>query len=238
MRARAIWGAFLVTLSTATGVHAEAPTYYVALGDSLAIGIQPAADGSYVPTNHGYVDDLYKLFRSSFSKLHMSATYASMIGSARPRLPPALSMAAATSGSSVAAAAVMITREEPTAMAARREASGPIFEPGSAKDEAAVAKIPSSVAETFNDAVHRIAPSILTSRMAERTVAALATQSQYKRVVVGAQFQLSGSKMVAHIPSEPSSSICTVIRRNGELVGMARNSTITSESDHKLVGAL
>jgi lysophospholipase L1-like esterase len=71
MRARAIWGAFLVTLSTATGVHAEAPTYYVALGDSLAIGIQPAADGSYVPTNHGYVDDLYKLFRSSFSKLHM-----------------------------------------------------------------------------------------------------------------------------------------------------------------------
>src|SRR5580765_3691934 len=133
----------------------------------------------------------------------MSATYASMIGSARPRVPPALLMAAATSGSSVASAAVMITRDEPTAIAARREASGPIFEPGSAKDEAAVAKIPSSAAEMFNDAVHRMAPSILTNRMAERTVATLATQSQYKWVVVGAQFQLSGSKMVAHIPSEP-----------------------------------
>jgi lysophospholipase L1-like esterase len=64
MRARAIWGALLVTLSTATGVRAQDPTYYVALGDSLAIGIQPAADGSYVPTNRGYVDVLYALFRS------------------------------------------------------------------------------------------------------------------------------------------------------------------------------
>jgi lysophospholipase L1-like esterase len=71
MRARAIWGALLVTLSTATGVRAEAPSYYVALGDSLAIGIQPAANGSYMPTNDGYVDDLYTLFRSQFSKLRV-----------------------------------------------------------------------------------------------------------------------------------------------------------------------
>ena len=71
MRVRAIWGALLVTLSTVTGVRAEAPSYYVALGDSLAIGIQPAANGSYVPTNHGYVDDLYTLFRSRSSKLRM-----------------------------------------------------------------------------------------------------------------------------------------------------------------------
>jgi lysophospholipase L1-like esterase len=71
MRARAIWGALLVTLSTATGARAEDPSYYVALGDSLAIGIQPAADGSYVPTNRGYVDDLYALFRSRFPGLQL-----------------------------------------------------------------------------------------------------------------------------------------------------------------------
>jgi lysophospholipase L1-like esterase len=71
MRARAIWGAFLVTLSTATGVRAEAPTYYVALGDSLAIGIQPAPNGSYVPTNRGYVDDLYALYHAHFPTLQL-----------------------------------------------------------------------------------------------------------------------------------------------------------------------
>jgi len=71
MRARAIWGALLVTLSTATGVRAEDPTYFVALGDSLAIGIQPAANGSYVPTNRGYVDDLYAFYHSRFPALHL-----------------------------------------------------------------------------------------------------------------------------------------------------------------------
>jgi lysophospholipase L1-like esterase len=70
MRARAIWGALLVTLSTATGVHAEDLSYYVALGDSLAIGIQPSANG-YVATNHGYVDDLYALFHSRFPSLQL-----------------------------------------------------------------------------------------------------------------------------------------------------------------------
>jgi lysophospholipase L1-like esterase len=71
MRARAIWGALLVTLSTATGVRAEDPTYFVALGDSLAIGIQPAANGSDVPTNHGYVDDLYAFYHSRFPALQL-----------------------------------------------------------------------------------------------------------------------------------------------------------------------
>jgi hypothetical protein len=59
MRARVVWCVVLVTLATATGVHAQDSSYYLALGDSLAIGIQPAANGSYVPTNQGYVDDLY-----------------------------------------------------------------------------------------------------------------------------------------------------------------------------------
>lgn len=38
-------------------------TYYLALGDSLAIGIQPSPNGD-VPTNQGYADDLYKVFRA------------------------------------------------------------------------------------------------------------------------------------------------------------------------------
>jgi lysophospholipase L1-like esterase len=38
-------------------------TYYLALGDSLAIGIQPSLHGD-VPTNQGYADDLYRVFRA------------------------------------------------------------------------------------------------------------------------------------------------------------------------------
>ena len=38
-------------------------TYYLALGDSLAIGIQPSLHGD-VPTNQGYTDDLYRVFRA------------------------------------------------------------------------------------------------------------------------------------------------------------------------------
>jgi lysophospholipase L1-like esterase len=44
--------------------HAAAqPTYYLALGDSLAQGVQPSASGVDVATNQGYADDLYALFR-------------------------------------------------------------------------------------------------------------------------------------------------------------------------------
>jgi lysophospholipase L1-like esterase len=39
---------------------AQAPTeYYLALGDSLSIGIQPGPDGVEHPTDQGYADDLY-----------------------------------------------------------------------------------------------------------------------------------------------------------------------------------
>jgi lysophospholipase L1-like esterase len=62
MRARLVLWAFVATLATASGARAD-DRYYLALGDSLAIGIQPAANGDYVPTNHGYVDDLYALYR-------------------------------------------------------------------------------------------------------------------------------------------------------------------------------
>jgi lysophospholipase L1-like esterase len=47
-----------------TGVTEAAPPtpYYLALGDSLALGVQPTALG-LAPTNKGYVDDLYAVLR-------------------------------------------------------------------------------------------------------------------------------------------------------------------------------
>src|SRR5207249_12300359 len=42
-----------------------ATTYYLALGDSLARGVQPDAGGVQVETNQGYVDDLYPLYRAA-----------------------------------------------------------------------------------------------------------------------------------------------------------------------------
>jgi lysophospholipase L1-like esterase len=39
------------------------PPYYLALGDSLAAGVQPMPDGTLVSTNQGYVDDLYGVYR-------------------------------------------------------------------------------------------------------------------------------------------------------------------------------
>jgi lysophospholipase L1-like esterase len=62
MRARLVGRALLLVLGIAAGAQAAEPSYYLALGDSLAIGAQPAADGSLVPTNHGYVDDLYAFY--------------------------------------------------------------------------------------------------------------------------------------------------------------------------------
>jgi lysophospholipase L1-like esterase len=64
MRVRLVWSVFLVTLATATGARAADPHYYLALGDSLSIGIQPAADGHYVATNQGYADDLFAFYRT------------------------------------------------------------------------------------------------------------------------------------------------------------------------------
>jgi hypothetical protein len=61
----------LMTLCGATLTHAaETPTYYLALGDSLAIGLQPSASGD-APTNHGYADDLFAVFRLVKPKLNL-----------------------------------------------------------------------------------------------------------------------------------------------------------------------
>jgi lysophospholipase L1-like esterase len=51
----------LMMLGAVSVCVAAGPTYYLALGDSLAVGIQWSASGD-VPTNEGYVDDLYAQF--------------------------------------------------------------------------------------------------------------------------------------------------------------------------------
>jgi len=64
MRARVVGCGLLLALALASPSGAADPPYYLALGDSLAIGIQPDADGKYVETNQGYVDDLYALLHA------------------------------------------------------------------------------------------------------------------------------------------------------------------------------
>ncbi len=52
----------LLFAASGAAFGSESPLYYVALGDSLAVGFQPSTTGGH-PTNHGYVDDLYALAR-------------------------------------------------------------------------------------------------------------------------------------------------------------------------------
>ena len=62
MRIRLFSLTILMMLCGSTLAHAAAPpTYYLALGDSLAVGLQPSASGD-VPTNQGYADDLFDVF--------------------------------------------------------------------------------------------------------------------------------------------------------------------------------
>jgi len=46
--------------------------YYLALGDSLARGVQPNTSGAAVETNQGYVDDLYGLYRGEVAGLQLA----------------------------------------------------------------------------------------------------------------------------------------------------------------------
>jgi lysophospholipase L1-like esterase len=75
MRARLVGCALLLVLWIAAAAQAAEPVYYLALGDSLAIGIQPARNGSLVPTSQGYVDDLYAFYRT-----HMPALQVAKLG--------------------------------------------------------------------------------------------------------------------------------------------------------------
>ena len=72
MRARLVWCALVLILVAARGARASEPAYYLALGDSLAIGIQPAANGVYVPTDQGYADDLYAFYRTRLPALQLA----------------------------------------------------------------------------------------------------------------------------------------------------------------------
>ncbi len=73
MRNRFVTLSVLVMLfGPALASATRGPTYYyLALGDSLAVGIQPSASGD-VATNQGYADDLYALFRTRVRGLKLA----------------------------------------------------------------------------------------------------------------------------------------------------------------------
>ena len=71
MRIRLVRLSILFALCGSTLVSAAQPTYYLALGDSLAIGVQPSASGD-VATNQGYADDLYAVLRTRISGLTLA----------------------------------------------------------------------------------------------------------------------------------------------------------------------
>ena len=60
-----------ITLSGTASAYAD-PSYYLALGDSIARGIQPDRNGVLVETNQGYVDDLYVFYRSRRPDLRLT----------------------------------------------------------------------------------------------------------------------------------------------------------------------
>jgi lysophospholipase L1-like esterase len=73
MRIRLVGLSILVMLWGSGLSHAaERRSYYLALGDSLAIGVQPSPSGEDVSTNQGYADDLYALFRTRMPRLGLA----------------------------------------------------------------------------------------------------------------------------------------------------------------------
>jgi hypothetical protein len=100
MRVRLLWCVTLLTIATAGSARAADPVYFLALGDSLAVGIQPAPGGEYVATNQGYVDDLYAYYHARVPNLRLKKlgcsgeTTASMRGNAVSPCYPASSQLA------------------------------------------------------------------------------------------------------------------------------------------------
>jgi len=60
---------FFALIGTASA--ADEQQYYLALGDSLSIGIQPI-NGKYMPTKQGNVDDLYALYQTKIPNLKLA----------------------------------------------------------------------------------------------------------------------------------------------------------------------
>ena len=56
--------------SSATSAPAAA-SYYVSVGDSLSVGVQPDKTGKSLPTNQGYADVLYNMVRPSMPGLRL-----------------------------------------------------------------------------------------------------------------------------------------------------------------------
>jgi lysophospholipase L1-like esterase len=73
MQRRLISLAILATLWATSSAYANgAPEYYLALGDSLSVGVQPSLNGTDVKTNQGYADDLYAFYRSRVPGLRLA----------------------------------------------------------------------------------------------------------------------------------------------------------------------
>jgi lysophospholipase L1-like esterase len=73
MRRRLISVAILATLWATSSAYAnDEPAYYLALGDSLAVGVQPSSTGVDVRTNQGYADDLYAFYRTRIPGLKLA----------------------------------------------------------------------------------------------------------------------------------------------------------------------
>jgi lysophospholipase L1-like esterase len=86
--------------ATSAGAHAPA-SYYLALGDSLAQGVQPNATGVSVDTQHGYPDQVYAALRRSHPGLRLvklgcpGETTGTMINGGICRYPAGSQLAAA-----------------------------------------------------------------------------------------------------------------------------------------------
>jgi hypothetical protein len=66
-----MWLILALALFTTSTAWAADPRYYLALGDSLAVGVQPDATGQLRPTSQGYADDLYSLYRRFLPSLQL-----------------------------------------------------------------------------------------------------------------------------------------------------------------------
>jgi lysophospholipase L1-like esterase len=63
---------FLLLVAPRLAQAAPEPPYYLALGDSLARGVQPLPNGTPVETNQGFVDDLYGALRFAHPSLRLA----------------------------------------------------------------------------------------------------------------------------------------------------------------------
>jgi lysophospholipase L1-like esterase len=72
MRTRLTWLTLALALVTTTTLWAADGPYYLALGDSLAVGVQPDVNGDLRPTSQGYADDLHSLYRRFLPDLQLA----------------------------------------------------------------------------------------------------------------------------------------------------------------------